>query len=202
MQAIDIDPSAPEAVACQYMLADPNLSDYSDTREEQRFALLTRFYATNGDGWVVKVPTGTSSAPAIAFVIKQALSCLSYSVNECDWMLLLTRQKACDNQDQLLALHLPSSNLQGTLPAEVPLLLSPSTLETINVNDNILTAYPDTEMSSLTQLRHLDVSLNQLIGPVPTEPRACSQITNLALQGKAQLSQTLPTELSLLTSMH
>jgi hypothetical protein len=89
MQAIDIDPSAPEAVACQYMLADPNLSDYSDTREEQRNTL---FYATNGDGWAVKVPTGTSSAPAIASVIKQALSFLSYSVNECDWMLLLPRK--------------------------------------------------------------------------------------------------------------
>jgi Leucine-rich repeat (LRR) protein len=205
MQAIVTDPSSPQALAYQYMLADPNLSDYSDARAQQRFALATLFYATNGDGWVVKEPIGTTTTPTIASVNKQAqsneLSFLSYSVNECDWMPLLTRQETCNDQDQYLTLHLPRTNLQGALPAEVPLLLSPSTLETINLNDNILTGYINTEMALLTQLRRLDLSLNQLIGPVPTELGACSHLTGLALQWNTQLSQTLPTELGLLTSM-
>jgi Leucine-rich repeat (LRR) protein len=212
LAAIENDPTSPQALAYQYMLGDPNLSDYSDARAQQRFALATLFYATNGDGWVMsqkEEPAGTTS-PAVASVVNKqpqapstttTLSYLSYSVNECDWMPSLTRQETCNGQDQYLALYLPSSNLQGSLPVEVPLLLSPATLERIHLNDNILTGYIPTEMASLTQLRYLDLSLNQMGGSLPSELGACSQLTGLALHWNAQLAQSLPTELGLLTSL-
>lgn len=62
-------PGSPQSFAYQWILQDPKLVEYIDTewRVLQRFALVTFYYATGGDGWVYNDHW------------------LSYEHDECEW---------------------------------------------------------------------------------------------------------------------
>ena len=75
IDAIFQAPNTPQARANQWMLEDKNLTTYSRARQHQRFGLVAFFYATGGEKW------------------RNPGRWLDYSVNECEWGVLLRRPK-------------------------------------------------------------------------------------------------------------
>jgi Leucine-rich repeat (LRR) protein len=67
MLAIEADPGSPQGRAYQWLLEDPQLDTYSDSRFFQRFSLATLYFATRGENW-------TTSG-----------NFLRYDINECEW---------------------------------------------------------------------------------------------------------------------
>ncbi|CAB9498828.1 Leucine Rich Repeat [Seminavis robusta] len=202
-QAIDADSNSPQAQAYQWLLQDPNMSEYSQERAEQRFALATLYFATNGHSWISASATGKQANDNDSSNGRVPSFFLSYNTHECDWMMpALTRQETCNELDQYLILYLPNHNLEGTLPPEVPLLLSPSTLTTMDLNSNLLGGSIPSEMASLTRLETLDLGLNQLTGPaLPIPLTACTSLVNLGVHGNPRLANTLPTQLGRLSRL-
>jgi hypothetical protein len=103
------DEGSPFYMANVWVLKDPHLHLYSESRQAQRFYLAMLYYATNGNGW-----------------IKQD-NWLSYDVSECDWYShssLSENSKyyeaaVCDSSSTnatVINLSLASNNLTGSFP--------------------------------------------------------------------------------------
>jgi len=169
-------------------------------RMSRRFALATLYYATGGDR------TWSNTA-----------NWLHPNATECDWYGC-----ACeDSPDIIDALALPKNELAGSLPEELGLLGTLSTLDlsrnllsgtvlnalwqlsgltSLQLNDNALGGRLDSDLARLTRLETLDLSGNVLSGPVPTQVALLSQLTDLSLNDN-QMRGSIPTELSALTKL-
>lgn len=197
------DPSSPQAQANRWLIGDPNYDDYSEERAFQRFALATLYYATDGKNWNwdkfnQRNQTATSKTTSNNF--------LSYTIHECQWIPLLSKEETCNPQDQYLNLLLPEMNLKGTLPPEIPLLLSPNTLQVIELSSNAISGNVPEQFcgnhdSTIPVLQTLDLSLNRLYGKIPSQIGGCAQLTALRLHWNPLLSNSLPTTLGRLSRL-
>ena len=75
----------------------------SDERLIQRYALVTFYYATNGEDW------------------KSSFLWLT-SADECIWFTSSKSNTICDKDGRIVELDLRENNLLGSLPAEISLL--------------------------------------------------------------------------------
>jgi len=128
----------------QDLLRDDVLLDGQE-RVIQRYVLANLYYATNGPFWNV-------------------LGYLQVDQSECEWTGLVCD---ADNPAQKLVvhLHLPSSNLTGSLPAELAKLVH---LGELNLSQNQLSGnIPTNLLDDMKNLYYIDLAVNELTGPIP-----------------------------------
>jgi Leucine-rich repeat (LRR) protein len=162
----------PQVQAYNWLLEDPNLSEYSEAKRLQRFALATFYYATNGQGWL---PEGTEN------------SWVRYDVHECSWFSSAQQQgrTTCRGFD---------SNTNVTSPFDhyeyVSLMLSG---ELPNLYKRVKGTLP-LEMSLLSSLEILDLGLQQLRGSIPDLGTLSSTLRDIVLYDNA-LTGSVPSSL-------
>lgn len=201
--------TSPQTLAYQWLINDPNLSQFPDWRKVQRFALATFYYAFGGEGWHLQNRW-------LDYYYNHTII-----NNECDWYfkeLILSPQNvgiwgdqlenynafvellesACDEQGRYRSLVFTSNNMKGTIPPEVSLLRS--SLEFLELGTNEIIGTIPTEVGLLTQLRRFysDWS-NRHTGIIPTELGQLTKLEELDI-GYNLFSGQLPTELGLLSN--
>ena len=199
--------NSPQSQAFQWLLADdinlPIVSDLSEERLKQRFALATLYFATKGDGWVVN------------------RNWLNYSVHECDWYVkpdfaergslsIVTPSflagffpepdpipSACGKHGLLQHLWLDQNNLDGTIPEELYLLTN---LKSLSLGANQLEGTISTLVGHLTSLEGLVIKGQKNAGQIPTEIGSLTRLRALILIQNDH-NGLFPTELWHLTNL-
>jgi len=141
-------------------------------REQQKFALVTLFFATNGEGW------------------QRNTNWLSYQVQECEWWSRFA--KTCADEGAYESLNLRENGLQGSIPPEVGLLTNLGWLE-LEENVGLYSSIPST-LGELTHLYYLSLNKASLTGTIPTELGRLTNIKEMDL-GNNQLVGNIPSEL-------
>jgi hypothetical protein len=193
------DATSSQSRALKWLLYDHDPADllnYTSSRIRQRFAMATFFYATEGVGW------------------RQSRNWLSTDkdVNECDWWSHydnvpgIERASPCNKFSELELLALNENYLRGTLPKEVAMLSNlteislvadaffASTSDEDKKSKFISGSIPVEWMTSLTNLKILDLSRNAISGAIGSEIAMLHKLERLSLVENL-LSSTIPPEL-------
>lgn len=197
------NPESARAKAYRWSLEDPFLSDYPTTRIQQRFALATLYFATNGEGW-------TNNE-----------FWLDHNVHECEWYNrpdfaskdlftsfypgYLTEffppteasPPRCNSLGLYNHLWLDQNNLVGSLPKEVYWLTS---LETLSLGLNRLRGTIPPEVGQLSSLEGLVFNGHENGGSIPSELGRLSLLRSLILFDSG-LQGSMPVELWRLTKL-
>ncbi|CAB9516987.1 LRR receptor-like serine threonine-protein kinase [Seminavis robusta] len=177
---------SPQERAYRWIRDDPNSEEYSDARKQQRFALATFYYASNGDKgmWT------------------RQDDWMSYDVHECEWFSRWIRlgpdfPEICDEEGNYQALILTRNGLSGSLPQELVLLTK---LEVFDVATNEIRGTIPSHIGLMTSLYELILDINKLTGEAPSE---IGQLTRLEcfFVHTNPLTGTIMTEVGLLTNM-
>ena len=187
---VNVDRTTTTAQAYDWLVADPELSTYTDERKRQRFALAGLYYAAGGTGWTND-------------------NWMSYDTTECDWNGIkctlsastinengsnifdpaasrrqggLRRQLQATAWEQVTALKLPASNLVGQIPPEFALL---TLLSAVDLMDNKLKGTIPSEVGLLQGMVTFDVSNNQFSGELTPELGDLDNLRTLSLQRNA-----------------
>jgi hypothetical protein len=194
-----LDPTSAQSRALQWLLYDhdpPDLLNYTSSRIRQRFAMATFYYATEGVGW------------------RQSRNWLSTDkdVHECDWWSHYDnipgseRTSACNQLFELEVLAQNENFLRGQLPKEVAMLTKLTEISLVadsffgfSSEENKKSKYisgpvPVEWMTSLINLKTLDLSRNAISGALATEIGMLQQLTQLLLLENL-VSSTIPSEL-------
>ena len=186
------DSESSQSKAFQWTLGDFEVGDWADNTILERYALATIFFATDGFRWL----------SVTDFMLER-----SY----CSWQGV-----GCSNET-ISTLSLPSENLAGTMPREIGLL---TTLTSIDFSGNALTGSIPSEIGFLTNLEELDISLGEtdtvssvgslrrkledalspgfgLTGPLPPEMGGMSSLRVVDLSNNS-ISGIIPSEFGLL----
>ncbi|CAB9529684.1 LRR receptor-like serine threonine-protein kinase [Seminavis robusta] len=223
VETIKRQPQSPQSKAFQWLVDDiGNQTSLYHDRIMQRFALVTLYYATNGESWTDR------------------RHWLNHSIHECDWYNSYDfgMKKAvsvslpgyleemfpptdlpptmCHDNGMYKNLWLNQNNLVGTIPDELFWLI---TLETLSLGLNSLYgtipssvgrlamlqglaimlmenggAIPR-EISLLSNLRALVLSDNNHSGPIPKELWQMSNLQSLILSNMPDLQGTIPAQI-------
>ncbi|CAB9497216.1 Leucine Rich Repeat [Seminavis robusta] len=178
-------PASPQAQAFRWLANDTSVPTYPRWRIQQRYALITLYYAT--------ADSGTQRVEGGFF--------LDSTLHECEW---LTTRDPCigifqaDNQTGVFRhLHLESHQLAGTIPEEIALFTS---LQTLNLGQNLLTGPLPTTLGLLTLLETLQLHRNRLTSTLPSELGALMSLKELHLAGNL-FSGPIPWQLGNLGSL-
>lgn len=184
--AISGDPESPQAQAYQWMMEDPNLSDYSEFRIVQRFALATFYLALNGDNW------------------SENRQWLSHDYHECQWYsrMEVTRNnvKLDEFWDDWIA-----SNFNGNLSYFEPYLpcegSSEQVISHLWLYNNMLQGVIPPELYLLTALKSINFDKSELEGSELSSQ--IGQLSNLEsmTMWRSGIGGTLPTEVGVLTNV-
>jgi len=183
---------------------------YSPPRARQRMGLATLYYATQGENWKQEEEEEDMNSRDGSAAAASSSLFMSYNHHECDWLPENPSYGCSENlhdpnddegNDFLTSLALPSMGLQGTLPPELYLLVSPTTLKRIELSQNRISGTIETYIGVLRDLAHFDVSRNDLTGSVPTEVGSCTDLAILSVNFNARLGGTIPTEVGRLKSL-
>ncbi|CAB9509229.1 LRR receptor-like serine threonine-protein kinase [Seminavis robusta] len=202
--------------AFQWLIQDPNISDYSDARILQRFVLAT-FYLSTGGAYSNETMTSSSSASS-----KSSLSSwsnedkwLSYHHHECDWwahntsslysipeeqydLLYNFSGNPCDSDGNFQHLWLWQNGLRGNLPPELYLLTN---LRSITIDRNELEGTISSQIGNLEELEALALFHTDLTGTLPSEVGLLTQLSFLWLMSNEHLGGTIPTEYGQLSKL-
>ena len=219
INAIQNNPSSPQAKANEWMKRDPHWKLYSKSRQWQRYALATLYYATGGGGEGNDGDVGGSQWNGYAE------SWLTYNTNECEWKMDKEVSRFCAGYDKysgssivstsindsasttscpdgdsiIRQIFLSSNNLRGNIPPEVFTMLP--YLEILDMSYNLLTGtIPTATIAGIGNLKHLCLSHNRLTGNIPKEVGHFNKLETLVLDSN-QFSGVIPTEISSLTSL-
>ena len=102
-----------------------------------------------------------------------------------------------DGDGRVIGLSLRNNNLTGTIPPELGVLTSLTSLE---LSSNKLTGTIPPELSALANLTSLDLAFNELTGTIPPELGALTNLTSLLLLAN-NLTGTIPPELGTLRNL-
>lgn len=102
-----------------------------------------------------------------------------------------------DANGRVVRLHLPNSQLTGTIPPELGNL---SELESLFLFGNNLTGPIPPQLGNLSNLHWLAISENQLTGPIPPELGKLENLIHLNL-GQNRLTGSIPAELGNLAKL-
>jgi len=154
---------------------------------EQKYALATFFYSTNGTNWV-NHRAGTS----------RWLSLIPEENKDdvCTWDGV-----QCGTDDENLsyvkAISLPSNNLQGTLPYEFASLTG---LKELFLQSNHMTGTIPESFGDLVKLESLDLYQNKLSGSIPKSFENLNNLKRLDLS-ENELTGIFPQELTSLNAL-
>ena len=176
------DSSAPQFQAFQWVIGNESEESSVGRTDEvtlERYALATLFFATDGFQW----------SSNNTFLLEES---------HCDW----DGVDCTADKEAVESLSLPSENLSGTLPPEIGLLASLTSLNLTNQNatEAILTGPIPSEIGLLTSLVTLDISNNGLSGSIPSEIRNLNNIRTIALQNN-RLEGFVPVQLGFLSNL-
>ena len=163
-EAVLMDDSSPQHKALDWVSSNISPGEqvqYDDETLLQRYSLATIYYATNGLQWTTNdylLPT--------SFCLWEGVTCGQPRSEGA------TTRTAVD--DDAIALDLSSFNLAGSLPKEIGLL---SSLTSLNLSGNSMTGLIPEEISGLTALTSLTLQDNTLDGEIPVE--ALARLANL-----------------------
>jgi len=118
---------------------------------------------------------------------------LDYEVPECEWFS--KADPVCDENGIYLALHLDDNGLVGELPPELSLL---SKLEMLELSINAIAGEIPTTLGGLSNLDYLNLGDNQLSGILPSELTNLVQLRRFALSINNLVGE-IPTQIGLLT---
>jgi hypothetical protein len=159
---------------------------------------FSQIHALQGDQWRNEVING----PKWSFTSPQADPCNDqnrvWQGITCSSLPNICKFQSCE----IISLTLRNSNLKGTLPAEFFLQHVSLTSLEISFSPGLVGTIPS-EISSLSQLSSLFLSINQLTGVLPSEISCLSQLGFLNLYDN-ELTGPIPSEigsLSLLSSL-
>lgn len=171
------DPTTPQGMAYDWMLnQDPVFAVdpcYYPTTE-QRYGLLTLYFATNGAQW-------TNSSGWLG------------GSSECTWAGVVCgtrRRKLAASPGRVYKLDLPFNNLAGTIPHEIVTLYE---MENFNIFANSLTSSLPESIGTLERLIFLDAERNLLSGPlIPTYLTKLEKLAALRLS-RNEFTGSVPT---------
>jgi Leucine-rich repeat (LRR) protein len=157
-----------EAVLWQQM--DPTLAVQSQDQRHQRLALVSLYYATNGDQW------------------DDNTAWLSYEVNECEWFSRAPPDQVCNDGGWYRTLDLRDNGLVGTIAEELGFL---SVLEIMDLSRNNLYGTLPSEIAALSNLVYLNVGRNDLTGSLPAGLVQLMSLSDLSLE-ENEFTGTIP----------
>lgn len=224
------DDLSPQAMAFQWVLRDPSLPIYSDQRIRQRFALATLYFATDGDQWNDNNGWLSYSSlhecnwytrPDIGLRDKRTII-HGYLTNFFPQEDAVPRK--CNTEGIYEHLWLDQNALAGSLPNELYMLTS---LQTLSFIANQLTGVISplvgqltalealliarmssregstipSQIGTLTKLRALGLSNNNLQGSIPTEIFNLSNLQAFFTGGNRGLGGRIPSRIGELTKL-
>ncbi|CAB9521892.1 Leucine Rich Repeat [Seminavis robusta] len=214
------DPKSPQSLAHQWLLSDLEANNYTLTsRQKQRFALATLFYATNGNDWLNNDNWLSHSAHECFWFAQGAFLEIPRTEVELNRIYLeTTHPNPCEmspaqidgpksvhlehGQYQHIWLH--TNGLQGSLPLELYWLKNLRSISLYNNED--LTGTISSHIGKLRKLEAIDMGgrvqgATKIAGNLPTELGLLSHsMVSIAILN-AQLEGSLPSELGLLHRM-
>lgn len=188
-------PTSSQAMAYQWLLEDSPLPFYTNERIMQRFALVTFYYATNGDSWFNNT------------------FWLNHDTHECDWYSLSSpafmiemldmdvnsalfannEAGSCEGTDTYRHLWIFDNGLAGIIPDELWLLTTLTSMALQN-NDALSTGGRAFGIRNLVKLEILDLRFIDFGGSLPSEIGECRNLTKISITG-ANLQGTIPTQI-------
>ena len=123
--------------------------DISSTQFDERYILSVFYYSLNGSEWYVQDSTWMSSS------------------HQCAWKGI-----TCDTSLNVIAINLPSNNLNGQLPYELGDLKS---LHEIDVHENKISGSIPSELGKIDSLHSLILFENDIQGSIDSDSALCEQ---------------------------
>jgi Leucine rich repeat len=199
---IQRDGDSPQWKAWEWMQMS-RTEEYSNERLIQRYAIATFYYATRPNYDAGGVPTrwlqsgDNSTIESEATDQGDADGWLDPDTSECTWYDGI----ACNANEVVDFFTFQSSNLHGSVPAEMGLLSKLLSFD-LGANPTLRGTIP-TQLGLVTDLVGLDLHACDLTGAIPTELGLMTNLLwmTLASQGGTGLSSTIPTELALMTKL-
>jgi hypothetical protein len=219
-EAILLDPTTPQGRAYLFLINDDYLSNPCGKTVEQRYGLVTLYYATNGNSWTNNqrwlLPaneclwTGvTCNEDGLVTELQLGKSttvhCFPYLMN-CDsmsntfWRSFETAINGLDGEipneiSTLVALiefDIFANSIRGTIPAGFSQLMN---LEVLDMQENLLSgqAFPPSVLA-LRRLESYRINSNALTGPVPSRIGSLRSLEELWAAGN-DITGSLPTEM-------
>ncbi|CAB9512669.1 LRR receptor-like serine threonine-protein kinase [Seminavis robusta] len=200
------DKGSPQFEAFQWLLDDANLTvagdgesvlSYPDWRIQQRFALATFYFATKGDRWM-KNDNWLSPLHECQWFARPERPCVCKTGGDIEDYIANSTGPCGDvtNTERYTALRLSGNGLKGTLPKEVYLLTSLSTLQLLH---NKLEGTLASDIGWLKNLSRVDLSKNTLSGSIPSEVFS-PIMRDFSVFGN-NIAGTIPTEIGLATNL-
>ena len=164
---------SPQSKALEWILQDPLISNYSDSRFRQRYGAATLYYATDGERWThqgdenVTIGLETGSSFVMLDIAPEA-PWLALSVHECGWYWTRSRNSkpVCTEDGTFEYLDLSRNELGGTLPPEIGIWEG---LLGIRFGWHKMYGTIPTEVGMISNLKELRLNAGDLTGTLPTE---------------------------------
>lgn len=208
--AIVEEPTSPQALAYRWLLNDRSLSNYSDLRLLQRFALATLFFSTNGprnwardDHWLDHYVHECIWFSQDTLKVDGAQVSLGnpcedgFPAEKSSQGTKINTNKTDTNSGVYKNLFLNQNQLSGTLPPEISLLNS---LQWIILEQNQLKGSLPTQLGLLGNMDTIQMSHNMLTGTFPTEMAQMTGLASIDLS-HSHLTGPLPSQLGLLSEL-
>lgn len=169
------EPGSPQFQAVGWLSSKDQIDTGGTNGESfaQRYALITLYFSLKGEEWTNQEQW------------------LDPTLHECEWSNGIFCQYDATETRVVTGLDATRNNLQGTLPAEVGLLKSASTLRL--PKNRLVGPIPDS-IGGLTSLSAMDLSNNELIGSIPSTIGGARDLIQLDLSFN-QLNGTMPSSL-------
>lgn len=169
------EPGSPQFQAVGWLSSKDQIDTGGTNGESfaQRYALVTLYFGLKGEEWTNQEQW------------------LDPTLHECEWSSGIFCQYDATETRVVTGLDATRNNLQGTLPAEVGLLKSASTLRL--PKNRIVGQIPDS-IGDLSSLSAMDLSNNELIGSIPSTIGGAKDLIQLDLSFN-QLNGTMPSGL-------
>jgi hypothetical protein len=203
----------PQGRAFEWVIQDPNFDSYSEKRLQQRFALATFYYSTDGEDWGPMwldrskhecqweyfIPTGEQYD-----VLEYRYSELKNIDGPCvpsgvdfDNSTLVNATSMLDHDDYLY-LAFADQPLAGEIPPEITMLTK---LKMIRLDGTNVEGTIPTMLDELPGLIALGLERTKMTGTIPTELGQLTELRNLVISMNQGITGYLPTEIGILSNL-
>jgi len=183
-----------------------NLSSKSDLQTEGSPQQLASSWILNDDSLQLAMPLSFDDVDASKFVSRYALAVLYFAFNGskwvddfdflsrrdvCEWNKsyndVLANKKyfhgvSCDDNNEPIAIEMPTNTLHGMLPTEIGLLTS---MKTLDLNTNQISGTIPSQLQTLSNLENILFGNNDLKGTIPNWLGSLLNIKQLSLPGNS-----------------
>jgi hypothetical protein len=198
------DPNSSQSLAYAWLMNDPDVGSFDDTRILQRFSLAVFYYSTGGANWERNDRWLSEENECLWYTSSSALPCddsLRYTTIDLDFNNL---SGTIASELGLLSNSLTQLDLSGNgegLSGSIPALLGFLTMLTsIDLSRNALQGTIPGSAGKWNKLQLLDLSMNELTGALPLSIGIWTDLRVMNLE-KNRLGGSLPTTIAAMTSL-